>query len=101
MNKSLKNERSDRRYIAMKWHWNQSRRLILSIEYGHPWKIVDRMVLIQLIDFQLFSFCTETHLHHATKKVHCLFKSMVPRGRYTSNNCDMVELGDVSSRQTW
>ena len=68
INKSLKNERSDRRYIAMKWHWNQSRRLILNIKYGLLWKTVDRMVLIQLIDFQLFSFCTKTHLHHATKK---------------------------------
>ena len=101
MNKSLQNERSDRRYIAMKWHWNQSRRLILNVEYGHPWKIVDRIVLIQLIDFQLFSFCTKTHFHHATKKVHRLFKSIVPRGRFTSNNRDMVELGDISSRKTW
>ena len=78
----------------MKWHGNQSRRLILNVEYGHPWKPVDRMVLIQLIDFQLFSFCTETHLHHATKKVHRLFKSMVPRGLYTSNNYEMVKLVD-------
>ena len=40
----------------MKWHWNQSRRLIPNIKYGLLCKTVDRMVLIQLIDFNCFPF---------------------------------------------